>query len=65
MLIKYHMQAFYERHKNSSDLYQLLMESDMGTFPSKGIAFTGSDTASCVMQEILALTAAINTTQVS
>ena len=33
--------------------FVLLMESDEGTFTPEGITFSGSKTASCIMQEIV------------
>ena len=42
-----------------------MMESDGGTFNPKGIGFTGTDEAACIMQEILSMTAAIDTTEVN
>lgn len=38
------------------------MESDEGTFTPHGLSFSGSPTAGCILQEILKLTAGINTT---
>lgn len=58
------VQQYFEQHKNESERYQILLESDMGTFNPKGIGFTGSDTATCIMKEIIKLTASINTTEV-
>ncbi|MBD5000945.1 M28 family peptidase, partial [Xanthomonas citri pv. citri] len=35
---------YFRRHQNQSENFQMMMESDFGTFTPKGIAFTGSDT---------------------
>jgi carboxypeptidase Q len=57
-------EAYFERHNNESAHYQMMMESDYGTFSPRGIGIGGSLEVGCVVQEILQLTAAINTTEV-
>uniref|UniRef100_A0A2P2I110 Carboxypeptidase Q n=1 Tax=Hirondellea gigas TaxID=1518452 RepID=A0A2P2I110_9CRUS len=54
---------YFKKHRNESENYQLLLESDKGTFNPKGIGFSGSNTATCIMQEIIKLTAKLNTTE--
>lgn len=43
--------------------FNLLMESDEGTFNPNGLYFSGKDSTACILQEILKLLAPINTTQ--
>uniref|UniRef100_A0A2P2HWS9 Carboxypeptidase Q n=1 Tax=Hirondellea gigas TaxID=1518452 RepID=A0A2P2HWS9_9CRUS len=54
---------YYRRHKEDAIKYQLMLESDLGTFDPMGIGFTGSQKATCIMELIVGLTAAINTTE--
>lgn len=55
-------QAYVKAHKSEEGKLDLVMESDEGTFTPHGLSFSGSPTAGCILQEILKLTAAINTT---
>ena len=58
-------QAYWHEHRQEADKYQLVMESDSGVFRPKGLAFSGSLEATCVMAEILQLLAPINATKVA
>ncbi|XDV39834.1 hypothetical protein PO909_009017 [Leuciscus waleckii] len=42
--------------------FDLVMESDLGTFSPLGLQFTGSDKARAIMKEVMKLLAAINVT---
>ena len=42
-------------HKSNASHYDLVMESDMGVFKAQGIEFTGSDAATAVMNEVMAV----------
>lgn len=57
-------QHYYNTHKNESKQFQLMMESDIGTFSPLGLAFTGTQEATCIIQEVMNLLQALNTTQV-
>ncbi|KAF2358778.1 Peptidase M28 [Trinorchestia longiramus] len=57
-------EAYFDRHRNESAHYQLMMESDFGTFTPRGIGIGSSLEVACIIQEIVKLTAAINTTEV-
>ena len=45
--------AFAYKEAHANETFNLLMESDEGTFTPYGIEFSGSDDASCIMEEIL------------
>ncbi|XP_042238568.1 carboxypeptidase Q-like [Homarus americanus] len=57
-------QAYFDRHQDEREKYQLILESDTGTFTPRGLAFTGTQKATCIMREILHLLQPINATQV-
>ncbi|KAI4458368.1 protease family m28 plasma glutamate carboxypeptidase-related [Holotrichia oblita] len=54
--------AYAARHKQENQNFNLLMESDEGTFNPLGIEFGGSDDAACIIQEIVNLLHPINAT---
>lgn len=56
-------QDYYDKHVDEKENFQLLMESDIGTFSPLGIAFSGNEEATCIMQEIMQLLQPLNTTQ--
>ncbi|XP_065126166.2 carboxypeptidase Q-like [Paramisgurnus dabryanus] len=53
---------YFERHKTNISNFDLVMESDLGTFRPVGLQFTGSDKARAIMQEVMKLLAPINVT---
>lgn len=53
---------YFERHKANISNFDLVMESDLGTFRPVGLQFTGSDKARAIMQEVMKLLAPINVT---
>lgn len=47
-------QTYMLAHKaNEKEEFNLLMESDSGTFDPKGLDLSGSPEASCIMKEVL------------
>lgn len=46
-------EAHVKSHKEEEDLLSFAMESDMGTFAPRGLDFSGSHEAGCIIQEIL------------
>lgn len=56
---------YFRRHKDEHEQFQLIMESDGGTFTPQGIAFSGTPEALCIMQEVLKLLHRINATEVT
>ncbi|XP_069172144.1 LOW QUALITY PROTEIN: carboxypeptidase Q [Procambarus clarkii] len=56
--------AYYDKHVNDSANFQLILESDAGTFTPSGLAFNGTQEATCIIQEVMKLLQAINATQV-
>lgn len=44
--------GYLKAHKSEVDNYNLVMESDEGTFKPYGIQFHGSNTSACIMSEI-------------
>ncbi|KAM8871181.1 carboxypeptidase Q-like [Spinachia spinachia] len=56
-------QQYYDRHKVNMSNFDLVMESDLGTFAPVALQFTGSDAAQKVMAEVVKLLAPINTTE--
>ncbi|KAB7502915.1 Carboxypeptidase Q, partial [Armadillidium nasatum] len=57
--------AYFLAHGTQKENFQLMMESDFGTFKPHGIFFSGTDEATCMMKEIVSLTALLGTTQLS
>ncbi|MED6267004.1 hypothetical protein CHARACLAT_007758, partial [Characodon lateralis] len=56
-------QQYFSLHKDNISNFDLVMESDLGTFTPMGLQFTGSDAAGKVMEEVVKLLAPINTTK--
>nr|XP_015831217.2 carboxypeptidase Q [Nothobranchius furzeri] len=56
-------QQYFNLHKVNMSNFDLVMESDLGTFSPVGLRFTGSDAAQKVMEEVVKLLAPINTTK--
>ncbi|XP_059161640.1 carboxypeptidase Q-like isoform X2 [Physella acuta] len=58
-------QDYFRVHKNESKNFDIVMESDMGTFTPQGLGFTGSDEAMKIMKNLaLSLLARVNATLV-
>ncbi|XP_053571206.1 carboxypeptidase Q isoform X2 [Bombina bombina] len=53
---------YYESHKGNIANFDLVMESDMGTFMPVGIQFTGNTKARAIMNEVMQLLKPINIT---
>ncbi|XP_062848306.1 carboxypeptidase Q-like [Trichomycterus rosablanca] len=53
---------YYQQHKANISNFDLVMESDLGTFAPVGLQFTGSDKARAIMTEVMKLLAPINVT---
>lgn len=56
-------QQYYELHKVNLSNFDLVMESDAGTFTPVALQFAGSDAAQKVMEEVVKLLAPLNTTK--
>ncbi|XP_053288254.1 carboxypeptidase Q isoform X1 [Pleuronectes platessa] len=56
-------QQYFDLHKANLSNFDLVMESDLGTFTPLALKFTGSDAARKVMEEVVKLLAPINTTK--
>jgi len=56
-------QEYFNQHSDDAAHYQLILESDAGTFNPRGLGMWGSPGAMCVMREVLQLTKEINTTE--
>uniref|UniRef100_A0A8C5H074 Carboxypeptidase Q n=1 Tax=Gouania willdenowi TaxID=441366 RepID=A0A8C5H074_GOUWI len=56
-------QQYYDLHKVNISNFDLVMESDTGTFAPVALQFTGSGAARKVMEEVVKLLAPINTTK--
>ncbi|XP_071061945.1 carboxypeptidase Q-like isoform X2 [Pseudochaenichthys georgianus] len=56
-------QQYFDLHKVNMSNFDLVMESDLGTFTPEALQFTGSDAARKVMAEVVKLLAPINTTK--
>ncbi|KAM6909813.1 carboxypeptidase Q-like [Xenentodon cancila] len=56
-------QQYFNLHKVNLSNFDLVMESDLGTFTPVALQFTGSDAARKVMEEVVKLLAPINTTK--
>ncbi|XP_060099445.1 carboxypeptidase Q [Heteronotia binoei] len=57
-------EQYYKLHKVNISNFDIVMESDEGTFTPTGLAFTGSDKARGIMKEIMKLLQPINVTGV-
>ncbi|XP_077996152.1 carboxypeptidase Q-like [Glandiceps talaboti] len=55
--------SYFNTHKVNISNYSIVMESDIGTFTPTGIAFTGSDAAFAIMNEVVQLLAPLNATK--
>uniref|UniRef100_A0A8C2XDC2 Carboxypeptidase Q n=1 Tax=Cyclopterus lumpus TaxID=8103 RepID=A0A8C2XDC2_CYCLU len=55
-------QQYYDLHKVNRSNFDLVMESDLGTFTPVALQFTGSVAAQKIMAEVVKLLAPINTT---
>ncbi|CAL8097285.1 unnamed protein product [Orchesella dallaii] len=53
---------FAKQHLDILPDYSVVFESDGGTFKPNGLDFAGSETAGCIVHEVLKLTELINTT---
>lgn len=53
-------QSYYDQHKEDVANFDLVMESDIGTFTPTGIDFTGNANATKIMTEVLKLLQSIN-----
>ncbi|KAL4616910.1 carboxypeptidase Q isoform X2 [Arapaima gigas] len=53
---------YYQLHKVNISNFDLVMESDMGTFRPLGIQFSGTQQARAIMREVMKLLQPINTT---
>ncbi|XP_026139966.1 carboxypeptidase Q isoform X2 [Carassius auratus] len=53
---------YFQQHKANISNFDLVMESDLGTFSPLGLQFTGSDKARGIMKELMKLLAPINVT---
>ncbi|XP_071097639.1 carboxypeptidase Q-like [Haliotis cracherodii] len=51
---------YWQRHKSNVSNYDLVMESDGGTFTPTGLGFTGNKAATVIMQGVLNLLKSIN-----
>ncbi|XP_054897852.1 carboxypeptidase Q-like isoform X2 [Poeciliopsis prolifica] len=56
-------QQYFNLHKENISNFDLVMESDLGTFTPMGLQFLGSEEARKVMQEVTKLLAPINVTK--
>ncbi|KAM4633286.1 carboxypeptidase Q-like [Polymixia lowei] len=56
-------QQYYDLHKVNVSNFNLVMESDLGTFSPVALQFTGNDAAREVMEEVVSLLAPINLTK--
>ncbi|XP_057196422.1 carboxypeptidase Q-like isoform X1 [Triplophysa rosa] len=53
---------YFQHHKANISNFDLVMESDLGTFRPLGLQFTGNDKARAIMKEVMKLLASINVT---
>ena len=53
-------QAYALTHHDELENFNIVIESDEGTFDPEGFSFTGTLEAACIMQEVLKLSASIN-----
>ncbi|XP_043972372.1 carboxypeptidase Q-like [Gambusia affinis] len=56
-------QQYFNLHKENISNFDLVMESDLGTFTPMGLQFLGSEAAQKVMEEVIKLLAPINVTK--
>ncbi|KAK4288528.1 hypothetical protein Pmani_038444 [Petrolisthes manimaculis] len=56
---------YFAHHQHESDRFQLIMESDSGTFTPQGIGFFGTEEGLCAMKEIVNLLHSINASLVT
>ncbi|CAG00014.1 unnamed protein product, partial [Tetraodon nigroviridis] len=56
-------QRYYNFHKGNLSNFDLIMESDMGTFAPVALQFSGSGAAQKIMEEVVKLLAPIHTTK--
>ncbi|XP_075212943.1 carboxypeptidase Q-like [Lycorma delicatula] len=54
------VQQYIKDHFNELENFDIVMESDEGTFTPEGIEFAGTDSAACIMQEIGKLLTPLN-----
>ncbi|XP_006005103.1 carboxypeptidase Q [Latimeria chalumnae] len=54
---------YYHLHKENISNFDLVMESDMGTFMPLGLQFTGNDEARAIMKEVMQLLKPISITE--
>lgn len=57
-------QQYYNAHKVNISKYDMVMESDDGTFKPNGLQFTGNDEAFAIMQKVMALLKPVNASTV-
>nr|XP_047924621.1 carboxypeptidase Q isoform X3 [Anser cygnoides] len=57
-------EQYYQLHKENISNFDIVMESDEGTFKPSGLAFTGNAKARDIIREIMALLLPINITDV-
>ncbi|KAI4871288.1 hypothetical protein NFI96_019810 [Prochilodus magdalenae] len=53
---------YYQQHKENISNFDLVMESDLGTFAPVGLQFTGSSKARAIMKEVMKLLTPVNVT---
>ncbi|XP_072855256.2 carboxypeptidase Q isoform X1 [Pogona vitticeps] len=57
-------EQYYKLHKENISNFNIVMESDEGTFMPTGLAFTGSNSARSIIKEVMKLLKPINVTKV-
>ncbi|XP_050796975.1 carboxypeptidase Q isoform X1 [Gopherus flavomarginatus] len=57
-------EQYYQLHKGNISNFDIVMESDSGTFMPMGLAFTGSDKVRAILKEIMQLLQPINVTNI-
>ncbi|XP_062424317.1 carboxypeptidase Q isoform X2 [Rhea pennata] len=57
-------EQYYQLHKENISNFDIVMESDEGTFKPMGLAFTGTDEARDIVKEIMTLLLPINITDI-
>ncbi|XP_060071977.1 carboxypeptidase Q-like [Ylistrum balloti] len=58
-------EAYYHAHKGDISNFDMVMESDIGTFHPYGIKFTGTEKATKIMESVVDLLRPINATQLA